>query len=482
MSYLYFQQQTATSKSAQEAHSGFLPVSEFLRQQPELADKLLAQAELLTAWLQQNRLALLAAQTGQLLAGALDDHQVAILLPDSLLVSYQHKNIWRRTQLRIAGQKHGKRLLFNLRNQIDIQQQDIFVWDECSDQPHVIRAPAFKRRVRRFFWPQHLLMLLTSLLVLPLAILCMPLFRRKPAKNLQDVLGLGINLDKGHAQHKLVEELGVKHLMLRVYMHDVENLAHYVDFANSFNPGGDKSFLILIVQDRTHIENLELSKAVFDRIFYAFSSITNEFQIGTTINRLKWGFYCVEEYLDFYRCAQQVRDNNYPQIQLLGPSVIDFEYYYNARAMFNFYPLDYDRVSALLYVDRRGAPDNRQYLFFNTRNKIRLLFSLSNLSAKVKHKNLYLTEANWPIKNTAPYSPTSEKECVNLEQYCEYMSDYIQTAMQTGMVSRIYWHQLIAPGYGLVDNRETELKKYPQFEVFKQLLAQDITCADQETS
>ncbi len=62
--------------------------------------------------------------------------------------------------------------------------------------------------------------------------------------------------------------------------------------------------------------------------------------------------------------------------------MIDFEYYYNARAMFNFYDIKYDKISALLYVDRRGAPSNTQYKIFDTKNKIDLLYSLAKLSPK----------------------------------------------------------------------------------------------------
>ena len=33
-------------------------------------------------------------------------------------------------------------------------------------------------------------------------------------------------------------------------------------------------------------------------------------------------------------------------------------------------------------------------------------------------------------------------------------------------IKRVYWHQLIASGYGLVDNRDGKILKYPQFYVF----------------
>lgn len=85
--------------------------------------------------------------------------------------------------------------------------------------------------------------------------------------------------------------------------------------------------------------------------------------MGTTINRAKWGFFAVKEYLEFFKIAQDLRDEKYKDLKLIGPSTIDFEYYYNIRAMFNLYNIKYDKISSLLYVDRRGAPCNTQYIF-----------------------------------------------------------------------------------------------------------------------
>jgi hypothetical protein len=47
------------------------------------------------------------------------------------------------------------------------------------------------------------------------------------------------------------------------------------------------------------------------------------------------GLFSVSEYLDFYQVVQGVRDKSFQKVQLIGPSVIDFEYYYTAFALFN---------------------------------------------------------------------------------------------------------------------------------------------------
>lgn len=344
-----------------------------------------------------------------------------------------------------------------------------FIWDNYSDQPHVIKDKAYKKAMRKKHIKDFIKLFLTSIFILPIAIFLMKIFRGKNEFSNEEFYGIGVNLDKGNIQQELVEELGVKNLIIRLPLWDIQNIDSYVEFAQSFNKTNKKNILLNVMQDRNNIENHQLLKDNLELIFTKFTNIVDEYQIATTINRAKWGFFSVQEYLDFYKVAQNLKEEKFPNIKLLGPSVIDFEYYYNVRAMFNFQKIKYDIVSALLYVDRRGSPNNTQYIFFDTKNKINLLFSLVKLSNKCENE-IYITEVNWPLSNTAPYAPTSEKECVSCEEYTKYMVDYFKIARDSKKIKRVYWHQLVAPGYGLVDNRNGELVKYPQFYVFKEML------------
>lgn len=347
-----------------------------------------------------------------------------------------------------------------------------FVWDKYSDQPQVIKDRAFKKAMKKKHLKDYIKLFFTSLFILPFASLLMKFFRGNCETSNQDFIGLGVNLDKDdgkNTQQELVEELGVKNLIIRVPLWDIKNLDLYVKFAKSFNQNSKKNILINIMQDRNNIEDHEFLKENLELIFTKFKDISDEFQIATTINRTKWGFFSVKEYMDFYLVAQNIKEQKFPNIKLLGPSVIDFEYYYNARAMFNLKKIKYDITSALLYVDRRGSPKNSQYGFFDLKNKIHLLYSLVKLSPKALSNDIYITEVNWPIKDTAPYAPTSEKECVSCEDYTKYMLEYFEIVKRSKKVKRVYWHQLVAPGYGLVDNRDGKIVKYPQFYALKEL-------------
>ncbi|MBN2964652.1 hypothetical protein JWV37_07660 [Sulfurospirillum sp. T05] len=336
-----------------------------------------------------------------------------------------------------------------------------FSWDAYSDQPALLKDKAYKNAMRRAQWREHLKTLGTALFALPLALCAMPFF--KPKKRFE--LGLCVNLDKGHEQVALVEELGVKHLLCRFPLWEMEHLEAYATFIKSF--GNDKTVVVCVLQDREHIENLPLTALHVRKVFEVLSPLAREFQIGNAINRAKWGFFSVGEYLRFFECVQAVRDTHFPHLKLLGPSVIDFEYHYTARALFHGFNTRFDAHTALLYVDRRGAPHNKQ-LGFNTKAKIAFLYALAKLSPK-SSDDLYITEVNWPLSNTAPYAPTSEKECVDEATYARYLKAYVTTAKQSGKVRKLFWHQLIAPGYGLVDNREG-LHKMQGFDTFKKLL------------
>jgi hypothetical protein len=269
-------------------------------------------------------------------------------------------------------------------------------------------------------------------------------------------------------QQELVEELGVKSLLIRLPLSDMARINEYVVFAKSFEE--DKEIVINVLQDREHIDNHRLLAQDIAIVFEKFRDISKEFQIGNAINRTKWGFFAMEEYLQFYSVVQKVRDKHFSDITLIAPSVIDFEYYYTIRTLFNGYNIQYDKHSALLYVDRRGSPYNMQMGIFDTANKINMLYALIRFSPKSQSDALYITEVNWPLSDTAPYAPTSELECVDETTYSQYMQEYFEIAATSGKVSKVFWHQLVANGYGLVDTREGKIRKRKAFYRFKAMI------------
>lgn len=341
-----------------------------------------------------------------------------------------------------------------------------FAWDYYSDQPAIIKDKVLKRKMRKSALPSLIKTFLTALITLPIALLWIPFAGRRTISG-KEFFGMGVNLDKEpNTTPYLIEELGVQKLLIRIPLWEMERLHEYVAFIRSFE---GKEITVALLQDREHITCTDMTRDHLIQIFEALEGICDTYVIGSTINRAKWGFFSVNEYLDFYAVAYELKQTRFPHLKLIGSNVIDFEYHFSAHTLFNLAKIKFDSIGSLLYVDRRGAPENTQ-MGFNLIGKINLLSSLISLSPKTSDE-LVITETNWPIKNTAPYAPTSEFECVSEEDYSMFMIRYHLLAFASQKVACVYWHQLIAPGYGLIDNREGIIQKRSAFEAYRIMLS-----------
>lgn len=341
-----------------------------------------------------------------------------------------------------------------------------FAWDHYSDQPAIIRDKSLKRKMRRSALPSLIKTFLIGLIVLPIAFIVTLFLPRKKITG-EKFFGMGVNLNKNSQLiPQLINELGVKNLLIRIPLWEMDRLDEYIAFIHSLK---DHHITVALLQDRKHITNASLTKKHLTQIFTALENVCNTYVIGSTINRAKWGFFSVNEYLKFYAVAYAVKKESFPNLKFIGSNVIDFELHFTTHTLFNLKDIYFDALGTLLYVDRRGAPENTQ-MGFNLMGKINLIDALIRLSFKTANE-LIITETNWPIKNTAPYAPTSEFECVSEEDYADYMVRYHLLAFATQKVSCVYWHQLIAPGYGLIDDREDTLKKRNAFYAYQNMLS-----------
>ena len=339
-----------------------------------------------------------------------------------------------------------------------------FTWDNYSDQPALLQDREYKKRMRKKERSSLLYTIFSSFLLLPLAILMMPFVKRKEI-NTTEFFSLGVDFQREtQTTQQLLKELAIKNILIRFKLWEMHQLSALKAFIAE---NSDKKITLKILQDREHIKNLELLKNDLHIIFSELGTSVAIYEIGSTINRTKWGFFSVNEYLNFYKVAYDLKTTHFPDIKLIGSGVIDFEFHFTLHTLFHFCKCRYDGVAALLYVDRRGAPENTQ-LGFTLSDKIALLSTLVWLSPKTKHE-LHVTEVNWPIANTAPYAPTSEYECVSEKLYADYMLRYYLLSFASQQVDSVSWHQLIAPGYGLIDNRKG-IKKREAFFTYKYML------------
>lgn len=341
-----------------------------------------------------------------------------------------------------------------------------FAWDHYSDQPAIIRDKVLKRKMRRSALFSLIKTFLISLIVLPIAYIVTFFLPRKKISG-EEFFGMGVNLNNNPALvPEYINELGVTKLLVRIALWEMERLDEYVAFIDSLQK---HHITVAILQDREHITDLKLTKKHLSQIFTALEHRCNTYVIGSTINRAKWGFFSVNEYLKFYSVAYSLKKEFFPNLKFIGSNVIDFELHFTTHTLFNLKNIYFDALGTLLYVDRRGAPENSQ-MGFNLMGKINLIDALMRLSFKTANE-LIITETNWPIKNTAPYAPTSEYECVDEAEYTNYMIRYHLLAFATQKVASVYWHQLIAPGYGLIDNREGVIIKRNAFYAYQTMLS-----------
>ena len=156
---------------------------------------------------------------------------------------------------------------------------------------------------------------------------------------------------------------------------------------------------------------------------------------------------------------------------MLGPSVIDFEFQAILALVNQKVPgLRFDIVSSLLYVDRRGAPENRQF-GLDTVDKVTLLRAIAETGRNCSER-CWITEVNWPLWE-GPHSPAGKTVSVGEEEQADYLARYFLLALGTGLVERVFWWRLIARGYGLISpESDGSFRRRPSWHALRTLIQQ----------
>ncbi len=342
-------------------------------------------------------------------------------------------------------------------------------WDSYSDQPRRLSAGE-KPGPGGAEIREYLTVGATALALFP--VLSWRYLTLKPMPPPEDPLrfiGLSVSPDPTYenAILEMVEDLGVQELLVRIPVWDLDNLGAYSRFIDKLK---GRNVLVNVLQDKNSVEKPWIWFDSLRTILQAFSDRVEYFQIGNAINRRKWGCAHSGEYLDLLETANNLRVL-FPDVKFLGSSVIDFEPLITLRTLWNRRLYSLDAVSSLLYVNRRGSPLSRQYGIFDLYNKLRLIYSMVQTGNRNAHR-LWITEVNWPLLDTKPYTPNSghPSRTVDEDTQAEYLKRYFRIAYETGWVERIYWWQLINPGYGLVDHRSGKLRKHPSYFALKSLI------------
>ncbi len=264
-----------------------------------------------------------------------------------------------------------------------------------------------------------------------------------------------------------IHDLGVRSLLVRVPSWAPEPvLALRDEFAALHREGVRFTFTLL--QNREMVNDPQRWGGFVGDAAARLAELEPSLQLGHAINRKKWGIWHPDEYLRLMEAAAPARAAN-PACRWLGPPVIDFEYYFTTHWLVEPRPFDFDGIAALLYVDRRGTPDNVQYGHFDLYRKIVLLRAVVQASGH-PDAPIHLTEFNWPLKGSGKHSPAGAHVQTDEEGQARYLALYYLTAAATGQVASASWWQLVARGYGLLDEDDAWTARR-SYRAFRTLLA-----------
>lgn len=345
----------------------------------------------------------------------------------------------------------------------DASSRDKAVWDHLSDQPHQHASRWEKRRIRLADAPDHFRDAAVVAAAAPAALRTYRRLQKNLNANPTPFGGMGICLrpwpDDPEAHLAAVEELGVRRVLLRLHPWDRDHLAEELLASELHSRGYEIAFAL--PQNRDLVRDRARWRAAVEELAERFTPFGRQFQVGQAPNRSKWGIWTRGEFMDLYVDAAQIL-RRYDGVEVMGPAVIDFEFQVTLALANRRRPgLNFDPLSSLLYVDRRGAPENRQ-LGVDTVDKVLMLRAIAETGRNCSDR-LWITEVNWPLWE-GPHSPAGKSVSVDEEHQADYLVRYFLLVLGTGLVERVYWWRLVARGYGLIaPDADDSLRRRPSF-------------------
>ncbi len=351
-------------------------------------------------------------------------------------------------------------------------KRDLAVWDHLSDQPHQHAGRWSKLGIRLMDSPHHLSDAVVVAASAPKIWARYRTLQRELRGAPVPIDGIGLCLrpwpEDPEAHLAAVEELGVKKVFLRLHPWEIDHDAEE-ELARELHRRGHE-LVFGLPQIRDLVTDLPRWRAAVEELGERFAPFGASFQIGQAVNRSKWGIWTRNEYVRLYRTAAEVL-RRIDGVELLGPAVIDFEFQITAAvANHAARGLDFDALASLLYVDRRGAPENRQ-MGFDTIDKVLLLKAIADTGRNTKGRS-WITEVNWPLAE-GPHSPAGKTVAVSEEAQADYLVRYYLLALASGAVERVYWWRMVARGYGLIaPEPDGSLRRRSSFKALKTLNAE----------
>ena len=346
--------------------------------------------------------------------------------------------------------------------------RDSFCWNPFTDQPHNVASRKGRFRKHFHYAPGYVRLFASNFRKMVPILSIYKKYKRKMYKEPVEIgnpFGVSISPENGREKELIscLKETGVCKTIIRIPSWDKEKIFTCEKFIEGLRKEKVEVTLALL-QRRDDVIFPCRWKKFLEEIFSRFGKVCTFFEVGHAWNRTKWGVWDYREYLELVKPAVYLAKKY--GVRLIGPAVIDFEFHLYPPLMEEIF---FDKISSLLYVDRIGAPEKKQF-GWDTSRKVALLKAVVDGCAGVP-RDVWITEFNWPLKGTGKYSPASGKPNVTEKQQADYLVRYIVLSLASGFIERIYWWQLVAPGYGLIDNRDKEWRKRPSFFALKTLIS-----------
>ncbi len=344
--------------------------------------------------------------------------------------------------------------------------KETFRWNHYADQPHNVAPKEERLRHHLEHAGSYFSLLFSNLRKLVPGLRLYRKYRKfqyREKVRIADPFALAVSPlgNKNEEVVALLEETGAAKTLVRIASWEKDRFDKIEALLVFLKERGINT-IFAVLQQRDDVLSPGKWETFLEEAFSRFRKFSPYFEIGHAWNRTKWGVWDYTEYLRLAeRSVSLAKKHN---VKLVGPAVIDFE--------FHLYPpvlkkVPFDVASSLLYVDRVGAPETKQ-AGWDTSKKLALL--RATVDVCLVDRPLWITEVNWPLKGTGKYSPASGKPNVTEDEQADYLVRYYVLCLATGYVERIYWWQLVAPGYGLIDSRKEPWRKRSSFFAFKTMV------------
>lgn len=362
--------------------------------------------------------------------------------------------------------------------------KDVWIWDHRSAQPINV---LHRRDRNKLHSPRDALGVFVSTLCGAPALL------RSYRKNLRQAFArqilmkerIGLAIEPSDetldAEMGALQSLGAIPILIRFYAHaGPEGWEQAMTLARRVHERGHP-VTAAFVQSRDAIRDPSTWDSMLQLVLDRLHPFLDWVEIGHAVNRVKWGAWSHRERMRILSPLPRLREK-YPGIRFMGPAAIDFEIPYPVSTLRGLPEGSWlDAMSHHLYVDRRGAPENRQGPF-DTLRKCAMTLAAGASSSRCSG-GLIVSEVNWPLTGTGVYSPVvspydtpgprKNDPGVDEETYADYMIRYLLITICSGLVERVYWWRLVARGYGLIDDTEIHsLRPRPAFHMLQRFLTE----------